>query len=452
MSYTVGRQHLDHSLYEWIRMTYEAGEISGKRKDYLLKQCQKLAQELVLLMKHKQSTSLSSSDHKHILNTISYVVLQGVEQTERRSLTMLEIDTAFEQGLLVLQEKEQKVRNLLNQLRRNRLPFLNERYSSILDEQITHYLEQLSSYEGILYYCHTKEDLDYPLLDGIPLFHDMYQLDGMNLVLYYLKRFVLEHTFCEYFRGELPEFIKRYERQRGVTVEFLGLNLCELLWYQCFASLMLFQRPTLLLSQQDVERLRALLRHQSLKEAVHQVNQAVEKSMGKELADYLILFEPQLQAQLQTFIIDDYALLVYEETMNEHFVMDLTQGREEEKFLELLEEVAQLMNPEDKIQYLRKHEISAYDLIDLLENDIFMNEEYAAYYTQLSLEEIAVLLKLLHPQGGNFHEEWKLDDAYLAEIEQEQEWQYRFINHIRQLSQKERQKLRILLGKLSIRS
>lgn len=144
MSYTVGRQHLDHSLYEWIRMTYEAGEISGKRKDYLLKQCQKLAQELVLLMNHKQSTSLSSSDHKRILNTISYVVLQGVEQTERRSLAMLEIDTAFEQGLLVLQEKEQKVRNLLNQLRRNRLPFLNERYRSILDEQITHYLEQLS--------------------------------------------------------------------------------------------------------------------------------------------------------------------------------------------------------------------------------------------------------------------------------------------------------------------
>ena len=121
-----------------------------------------------------------------------------------------------------------------------------------MDEQIPHYLEQLSTYEGILYYSHTTEDLDYPLVDGIPLFHDMYHLDGMDLVLYYMERFALEHTFCEYFREELPEFLRRYELQKGVTVEYLGLNLCELLWYQCFASLMLFQQPSLLLAEQDV--------------------------------------------------------------------------------------------------------------------------------------------------------------------------------------------------------
>ncbi|MCR0199782.1 DUF6179 domain-containing protein [[Clostridium] innocuum] len=126
------------------------------------------------------------ADHKRILNTISYVVLQGLEKMEERSLQELEIDACFERGLLVLQDKEQQTRNLLNQLRRNRLPFCNERYNSVMDEQIPHYLGQLSTYEGILYYSHTTEDLDYPLVDGIPLFHDMYHLDGMDLVLYYM--------------------------------------------------------------------------------------------------------------------------------------------------------------------------------------------------------------------------------------------------------------------------
>ena len=80
-----------------------------------------------------------------------------------------------------------------------------------------------------------------------------------------------------------------------------------------------------------------------------------------------------------------------------------------------------------------------------------MNEEYDAYYEQLSLEETAVLLKLLHPAGGNFHEEWRLDNAELAEIEQGQEWQYRFIDHIRHRSQEERERLCGLLNKLRIR-
>ena len=159
-------------------------------------------------------------------------------------------------------------------------------------------------------------------------------LHGMDLVLYYMERFALEHTFCEYFREELPEFIRRYEQQKGVTVEYLGLNLCELLWYQCFASLTLFQQPSLLLAEQDVERLRALLQHRSIKDAVHRVNQALEASMGTSVADYLTLFEEQLQAQLQAFVDAEHALLVYEEAVDDCFVLELTQGRDEETFLE----------------------------------------------------------------------------------------------------------------------
>ena len=71
-------------------------------------------------------------------------------------------------------------------------------------------------------------------------------------------------------------------------------------------------------------------RHCSLKEAVQKVNHAIAASMGKSVADYLTLFEEQLQAQLQ--VRDAYALLVYEEAVDDRFVIDLTQGEDEETF------------------------------------------------------------------------------------------------------------------------
>lgn len=107
MGYTVGKQRVCNSLYVLLQHAQEAGEITKKRREYLLKQCEHMAQELVLLLNHKQSTSLSMADHKRILNTISYVVLQGLEKMEERSLQELEIDACFERGLLVLQDKEQ---------------------------------------------------------------------------------------------------------------------------------------------------------------------------------------------------------------------------------------------------------------------------------------------------------------------------------------------------------
>lgn len=50
----------------------------------------------------------------------------------------------------------------------------------------------------------------------------------------------------------------------------------------------------------------------------------------------------------------------------------MTQGREEDDFLKLLDEVQQRLDLKDKIQYLNTQKLSAYDLLDLLENDIFM--------------------------------------------------------------------------------
>lgn len=148
-----GVQH--STLYALLEEAVQTGKISEARKEYLLIQCAHLAQELVLLKNHRQSTSVSSRDYKRILDTISYIFLQGFEQEELGALCTLDIDVVFERGILILQEKEQDIKNLFYELRRKRLPFANERYNSILDEQLPAYLKQLTAYEGILYYSHT---------------------------------------------------------------------------------------------------------------------------------------------------------------------------------------------------------------------------------------------------------------------------------------------------------
>lgn len=55
------------------------------------------------------------------------------------------------------------------------------------------------------------------------------------------------------------------------------------------------------------------------------------------------------------------------------------------------------------------------------------------------------MLKLLHPQGGNFHEEWKLDERYLAEIEQEQAWQIHFVAYIKSLPKEKKKSCALFL-------
>lgn len=47
----------------------------------------------------------------------------------------------------------------------------------------------------------------------------------------------------------------------------------------------------------------------------------------------------------------------------------------------------------DKILILTKAQLNIYDLCDLLDNDIFYDREYLAFYQSLAMQEIALLLK-----------------------------------------------------------
>lgn len=444
---------IQETIYESMETAYEKGWIDEQRKKALFTQCRQLAEELVLLKNRTQAASLSKQDHKEILQAISYIIKHGMEGMDEHIWAQKDVFVLYEAGLLQLQEEEQQLRNLWNELRRHRLPFPNDRYNSILDEQVASYLSSLTEYDGILHYHHCMEDLDYPLLDGLPLYHDMYHLDGLDLVSYYMQRFALEHRFCEAFRRELPSFITRYEANKGVSVEYLGMNLCELLWVHWMAGMLLFDKPTILLNQTDVKRLYAYLRHQDCSQVIARLMKRMEETFPQGVTDYLSLFVPHVQKELARFLHDSYALFVCEEESLDTIMLDISQTRQGDDFLNLLEEIEALNDIEEKIAYLKQTDIGPYDLMDILENDIFMGEaEYQCLYEALGLMEKAVLVKLLYPHGGSFHEDWQLTKAFLSQIDVQREWQEYLLAHIQALPVAEKQQMEDILKRLRIQS
>ena len=66
--------------------------------------------------------------------------------------------------------------------------FPNDFMKYLIKKEIPSILSAWNSYNFELYYSRIKEDLSYPLLDGLPVLHQMYDLKGSDLVFYYLKR------------------------------------------------------------------------------------------------------------------------------------------------------------------------------------------------------------------------------------------------------------------------
>ena len=86
-----------------------------------------------------------------------------------------------------------------------------------MKKQIPFFIQSVTGEDALFHYCDISVDWDYPLIDGIPLYHDMYHLRGTDLILYYLKRLREENYFCSLF-NDLEMFIEDYEKTINTSV------------------------------------------------------------------------------------------------------------------------------------------------------------------------------------------------------------------------------------------
>lgn len=315
-----------------------------------------LIKELVSRYNHDQSTSISLEDFKHILDTIDYILEHG--------------DT-LEEGIQSILSDIKEIQKIYENI--EILPINNEKYLNVIEKQIPFFIQSVTGEDALFHYCDISVDLDYPLIDGIPLYHNMYHLRGTDLVLYYLKRLSEENYFCSLF-DDLETFIDFYEKTIKTSVYDLQINFFELVLHQCIAHISIYHSPGLIIHDQR---------------KVKDINSVID-SLNYPMIN---LFKERIIESFDTIPI------IYPQDSYQ-----ITFNYEGADFYEILD---QFEHSRD-ITLLR--ELSIYDLIDLLEQDILTEQEYITFFSSLTAMEIVSILKLILPELDTFLHQINKDD------------------------------------------
>lgn len=224
-------------------------------------------------------------------------------------------------------------------------------------EPVEFELAEIESYLLVKGFELTKEDLDYPLIDGLPLDHAMYLCDGTDLVLYYLRRFKTENDFCTLFGSRVSDLIKQYE-------------LCLM---QYIAN-RLIQKKDLLLTYYEKELVKTF--HHNYQEKINMVYTEMNMLFPKEIFDTIIPFKKEIENRFISFFEKNIEILVYEKVLDEKYIVVLTDTNNSSNFNKLLKDIQSLDKTTDKIAYLHDFEVSLFDILDLFDNEIFYDVEY----------------------------------------------------------------------------
>lgn len=310
-----------------------------------------LIKELVYRYNNNQSTSIGLEDFQHILDTIDYILEHG---------------ETLEEGIQSIQSDIKEIQRIYKSIQI--LPINNEKYLNVLEKQIPFFIHSVTGEDALFHYCDIFVDLDYPLIDGIPLYHDMYHLRGTDLILYYLKRLSEENYFCSLF-DDLESFIKDYEKTIKTSIYDLQINFFELVVHQCIAHISIYNSPGLIIQ----DNINVIL--DSLK--------------------YLMidLFKENIMASF------DKIPIIYPQDS-----CQIAFSHEGADFYEIIN---QFESSRD-ITLLRQ--LSIYDLIDFLEQDILTEKEYITFFNSLTIIEIVSILKLILPELDIFLYQTSIDD------------------------------------------
>lgn len=277
----------------------------------------------------------------------------------------------------------------------------------------------------------TKEDLDYPLIDGLPLDHAMYLCDGTDLVLYYLRRFKTENDFCTLFGSRVSDLIKQYE-------------LCLM---QYIAN-RLIQKKDLLLTYYEKELVKTF--HHNYQEKINMVYTEMNMLFPKEIFDTIIPFKKEIENRFISFFEKNIEILVYEKVLDEKYIVVLTDTNNSSNFNKLLKDIQSLDKTTDKIAYLHDFEVSLFDILDLFDNEIFYDVEYVQYFITCTVEQLALFIKIAIPDLGRFNMDVKMDEIFYSDFDDTCMWQRYLVDCLKMLSNQKRSEIESLVSKIRL--
>ena len=315
----------------------------------------------VLRFTNGKSTSISKENYLRVVDFIHFIFEHG---------------QSYEEGVENIKRRMQECKDLYRSICSYGLEEYNAALYDVLKIQIPNIFQ---SWNERVCWCEMHENLDYPLVDGIPLLHDMYDLKGVDLVFYYLKRLKKEMDFVKKYKDELLEFVQCLD---VYTQE--SWNMYSLVLYQSIANQVLKGKNTILLSKKDVEEFQ---------------NRNV---------DILCYFFDGYMKTYQDPLLNSFQLFYQKEYEESRiFVQDIHNDYNFNSMVEYL----RTLSLEEKINYVLKENLGVHDLLDILNTDVFIETEYISFFKTLDMYSLALLYKYRE-------EKWEgLIDSHISSLD-----------------------------------
>ena len=389
MNKQVSVHHKQHSLLDSIAYAYTQGIIDDEQKHQHLLTYKAFLLEQIQYFNHKQSTSISIKHYECLEKAIVYIVRHATSLPIYTQLPTCTVKQLYAKGLLRLKMEVAQCSIAIKQLQNISVYYPNDRYKDVLFHQIPNYIQLLHSYDAPFHYHHTKEDLDYPLIDGIPLFLHMYYKDGVDLIKEYLRRLQIEQQYCMRFSSTLQTFHSHYEQQHGIHSEDIHINVFEIVLNQCFVNIILFQKEAILLQRQDILQVKKYLTCDETAKIAKQRVISYIHTLPSVLQDYIHQHKDIIQREWMKFITGSYMLFVYEQ--EDEDILQVHIPESSKNFINDLYALQAIHTKMDKVMYLKEHKIQVYDMLDIFEHDIFLDDEYLYYFQHLQTNEVALI-------------------------------------------------------------
>ena len=213
----------------------------------------------------------------------------------------------------------------------------------------------------------------------------------------------------------------------------------------------MYNSSGILLEETDIGRIKNRLENSvDMSKDIEYALQLICSLLPEEMSKYIWRFKNEIRKKFESFINDDFELLIYQKSYKTSNIILLNSNQSNQQFLNILAHIQSLTDIEEKIIYLQNIKINIYDLFDLLENDIFIGNEYNLYFSTLTPNDIAIIIKALIPDLGAFNQKCFLDDELYRELDCGVEWKKKLMDFLKKYSVLQKEEVEYALNNIKI--
>ncbi|WP_277679339.1 DUF6179 domain-containing protein [Gracilibacillus dipsosauri] len=425
-------------LYEGQRV----GLITGQKVYQIQIEIMQILQQLIRKHTQGESTSVTSDKAQGIMVSLMYAMdaytLHFNEPEEAIShLNTDSVKKIHEKGLELLSQYFEQSKQLYQEVVEMQLDVPVDAYNMTIDESLPVFMNH---YDIVFEAQNTMASIDYPLA-----IDDM-RLQGVFYMKQYLERLLMETKFCHLFsHSDLMYVLKNFGKKHRFNYQIELFNIFELIINNAVFSLLAGGKANeVRISDFQYEQLNRMFTTCDADQRIRLIHEAFsrlqeELQTDQALNHYIDLYRDELIQRVNNATeIGNFEMLIIreEEEREKPMVLMLNENdrMSDMKMRELVDQIMESDNLEEKVRIIRDHFVSLHDYLDLLNSGSLFGDEYDALFATFGDIELAIFAKIV------FYEELRGDDREFLDIvadgtEASEEWEEKYMEFMQQLDE-----------------